>query len=192
MIIPDGYAQVNLKWTWSTSGQTAEVVYGVAVDNDALDVFAVASAVADAYDAAALASVQTGAITLTSILVKFGPNDTGPSTEFAQSVDGTLSGNAVTPNNSLLITKATLHGGRTGRGRMYWPGTQEGVWDDYGHLDSGAADTFQSKFDDFWTAHVSADIPMYLLHADSGPDPFAVSVLIVRPLIATQRRRLGR
>ena len=192
MIIPDGYAQINLKFLWPDSSQRAEVVFGVALDDVGLDPHTTAQAVQNAYGDAGLEQVQGEDISLDTILCKFGPNATGGSFELGVGQAGTLTGGLTTPQNSLLVSKVTLHGGRHGRGRSYWPGTQEGVWDNFGNLDAGARETFQSKFDDFVTALVSADIPMYLLHGDDVTTPFAVTSLLVQPLIATQRRRLGR
>ena len=197
MLIPDGYAQVNLHWTWTATAQVAEVAFGVALDDIALTPASVAAFVFSAYDSAGLDQVNTPAITLDNIHVKFGPNETGAAADAPQASPGVLTGNSVTPNVTLLIRKNTLHGGHRGRGRMYWPGIQEGVVDDYGQVDSGAVTTFQSKFDDFLTALIATNTPMYVLHAapttehpEEPPAPFAVDNLQVMSTVATQRRRL--
>ena len=192
MIIGEGQAQINLKFLWPTSGQRAQVVYGVhntLADHTAEEV---ATAVLAAYDDNGMAQIQGGSIKLDTILVKLGPNDTGNAFEIGADIAGTLSGTLATPQNSLLVTKVTAEGGRKGRGRMYWPGTQEGVWDNYGVIDNAARATFQSHFDDWFDSHTAAELPMALLHGDPDTPSSTITSLLVRNLIATQRRRLGR
>lgn len=190
MIIPESLAQVNLRWSWPVSGQTAECAFGVDNEASLFDADVIADKVETAYNAGDLRTVQVTTIRLVSILVKLGPNETGASFEKLTSQPGTLSGEGVQPNTSLLITKQTSFGGRRGKGRLYWPGIQDGVIDPYGSLTSGTASTFQTKFTAFLTGLSTADIPMSLLHADPGHSPYLVTSLVVQNLVATQRRRL--
>lgn len=190
MVIPDEYAQVNLLFDWTTTQLKAEVVFGISRATLAFTPEDVADNVETAYLDGDLRTVQTTFITLTSINVKFGPNDTGPSFELPVSHQGTLTNEGVTPNTALLIKKTTAVGGRRGRGRMYWPGIEEGVIDAYGNIDPGAQSTFQDKFTSFKESLSTNDVPMVVLHGQSGFTPHLVSSLIVQPVAATQRRRL--
>lgn len=191
MIIDAGFAQANLIWSWPTSGQRAECTLGLTLPSTPPTPEDAAQSVLDSYDAAAMAQIQTGVITLVGVHVKFGPNDTGGAFDLPADIDGTLSGNSVTPNVTLLVKKLTTAGGRAGRGRFYWPGIQEGVVNDYGVLDSGAKDTFQGLFDDFRSSLLGFDLIPTLLH-NSAETPDAITAFEVQTLVATQRRRLGR
>ena len=190
MFIPEDYAQINLKFTGDAAPTGAEVTFGADVSGTAGDPSSIAAAVSVAYQDAGLDGISVGALTLSTILVKFGPNDTGPSFELPASHGGDLSGQGVTPNTSLLVKKSTAVGGRRGRGRIYWPGIEEGVIDAFGNIDPTAQSTFQGLFDGFRTALSSGDVPMVVLHADTGFTPHLVEDLIVQNVAATQRRRL--
>ena len=190
MVIPDGYAQVNLKFAWPTTQLKAEVVFGISLPDSSMSVTDAANAVETAYLDPPMTAVQSHFCGLETILVKFGPNDTGPSFELPASHGGDLSGQGVTPNTSLLVKKSTAVGGRRGRGRIYWPGIEEGVIDAFGNIDPTAQSTFQGLFDGFRTALSSGDVPMVVLHADTGFTPHLVEDLIVQNVAATQRRRL--
>lgn len=190
MIIPENYSQANLRFVWAATGQTAEVAFGVSNPGTGFTAAQVASKVGNAINAGDLRTVMVATIAVTDILVKNGPNDTGASAIDGTDHTGTLTGQGVQPNTALLVTKATGFGGRRGRGRMYWPGIQDAVIDDYGNLTSGTAATFQTKFDAFLTSLDTAGIPMVLLHDSPTPSPYPVSSLIVQTKVATQRRRL--
>jgi len=190
VIIPVGFAQVNLQWEWLAGGHHAECAYGIAVDDVALGPVEVAATIGGIYTAVGMDGVQSSAISLVNVHVKFGPNETGGAADVAAGIDGALSGAGVTPNTSLLVHKRTEFGGRRGSGRFYWPGIEEGVVGATGLLSTEAHDTFQGLFEDFLNAHVDASVPVYLLHGDEVAGPHAVVSVGVDNLVATQRRRL--
>lgn len=192
MVIPVDYAQVNLEFLWQVSGQKAEVAYGVQLVDPSDTPQDVANSVVGAYTANTMASLQVGKVALSNVHVKFGPNDVGASLDFPQNIVGTATGEGLAPNSALLVSKNTAFGGRRGRGRMYWPGIQDGTIDDYGHVTTASLATYQSKFTAFLASHVSSNIPMVLLHGSNPPLPYLVTTLAVQTLMGTQRRRLGR
>ena len=192
MIIPVDYAQVNLQWTWTASGQTAEVAFGVQVVDPSDTPQDVATAVINAYTVNTMASLQVSKLSLTNVHVKFGPNDVGASLDNPVSIVGTATGEGLAPNSALLITKNTAFGGRKGRGRMYWPGIQDGTIDDYGLVTTASFATYQTKFTAFLASLVGSNIPMVVLHGSNPPLPYLVTTLAVQHLMGTQRRRLGR
>lgn len=190
MVIPDGYGQVNLRFVWPTTQLKAEVVFGISLTDESMSISDAANAVETAYLDAPMTDAQSHFIGLETILVKFGPNDTGPSFELPASHGGGNSGQGVTPNTCLLVKKTTSVGGRRGRGRIYWPGIEEGVIDAYGNIDPTALDTYQDLFTTFKEALSSSDVPMVVLHAETGFTPHLVDSLICQNVAATQRRRL--
>ena len=190
MVIPDEYAQVNLRFAWPTTQLKAEVVFGISRADLSMSITDVANAVETAYLDGPLTDAMSHFCGLETILVKFGPNDTGPSFELIASHGGSAAGQGVTPNTSLLVKKTTSVGGRRGRGRIYWPGIEEGVIDAFGNIDPTAIDVYQDAFTAFKESLSSSSIPMVVLHAQSGFTPHLVDSLIVQSVAATQRRRL--
>jgi hypothetical protein len=192
VFIPTGYAQINLMWTWTASSQTAECEFGVNLDGYPGGVSEAASDVLTAYGDANMKVLQTNHITLTNVHCKFGPNDTGAAGDAPAGIAGDLSTQGLTPNTCVLITKVTELGGRHGRGRMYWPGWEEGTVDSYGILDDDAFGAFVTHMTEFHDALDSAGLPMELLHTADTPDPSPIVALTPQRKVATQRRRLGR
>jgi len=121
------------------------------------------------------------------------------------SVEGTVTfstgaGGASLPSNcAVLFKKTSATGGRKGRGRFYlpWSVADSGV-NDIGQIDPGDVPEYQALADSFLEdlASDSPPAPMVILHDSEGagiePSPSVVLALTVDPLIATQRRRLGR
>lgn len=192
MIIPVDYAQVNLQWTWTASAQKAEVAFGVQLVDPSDTPEDVANHVQNAYTVNTMASLQVAKLSLTNIHVKFGPNDVGAAFDLPSSIVGTAAGEGLAPNSALLITKNTAFGGRKGRGRMYWPGIQDGTIDDYGLVTVASFASYQTKFTAFLSSLVGSNIPMVVLHGTNPPLPYLVTSLAVQHLMGTQRRRLGR
>lgn len=191
MIIPEDYGQVNFRWTWTATGQIAECALGIQLPVSLPDPASLATTIAGIYVSTNMATVQAAQVSLTNIHVKYGPNSTGASADHPTGVPGTLTGDTIPPNTALLIKKGTSFGGRHGKGRMYWPGIQDGVVDSYGLVTTSALGTFQTKFDAFRAAFNAADIDWVVLHGSDTPVPYLVNSLVCRQKVGTQRRRLG-
>ena len=190
MIIPAGFAQVNLQFTGDNLPTGAEVTFGVD-DNGALTATQIAEAVSNAVVVGDFMSRLVDDMTLTTIHVKKGPNSTGAFTDLPTAIPGESVSNGVSPNVSFLVRKVTSQGGRQGAGRMFFPGlTEAGIGSD-GLLDTTVRGNLQAHFDTFLSTLSGDSVPMVLLHGDATA-PFIVDELQVAEVGATQRRRLRR
>lgn len=190
MLIPDGYAQANFRYTGASTPLGAEVVMGfdIALANE--EGVALADALFDAFGLV-IANGFTTSTTITSCLLKYGPNATGPSYEATGSISGTGAGDAVSPNTAVLVSKSTAMGGRQGRGRMYLPGLAESEQGTGGTVSGATVTAIQGNFVDFDAAlNALAVVPVLLRSADSPitvPQP--ITGWTVQSRVATQRRR---
>jgi hypothetical protein len=96
------------------------------------------------------------------------------------------------PATCVLVAKQTAHRGRANKGRMFLPGLlQDSQVENDGTIPSGQVTGLQTAFTAFLGQLSSNSVPMYILHkSDPTLAPSLVESLTVRPLIATQRRRL--
>jgi hypothetical protein len=91
---------------------------------------------------------------------------------------------------AVLIRKRTPFGGKTGKGRMFFPGIAENYTQSGGLLVASDRTAMQNQADIWLAAHDTAGVPIQLLHSAAGLAPFVVTDLEVQQLLATQRRRL--
>lgn len=194
MIIPEGYAQVNLIFGGSAVPLGAQTTYGIELGDPADSASVVAQQVLGIYSASDLKTVIPTNMNLTSILVKFGPNATGQSALISAGIVSTGGTPNDSPAVSILVHKNTSFGGRSGRGRSYFPGVVEAGANAGGGLTPTFIGQWQSRLDDFREGHATADIPMVLLHGSSPviAEPLVINELQVDTRVATQRRRLRR
>lgn len=190
MIIPPGFAQVNLKWTGTSVPLGAQSTFGVE-NASGLTADQIADAVGDSIAAGTLKASWVATCQINSILVKRGPNDTGSASELGYVIVGTMSGTGVQPQVSYLIQKITELGGRHGRGRLYWPGCSETFVNNSGVIDTGVQASFQGALSTWRVAMATANLPLVLLHSDAT-SPTPITNLNVQTTVATQRRRLRR
>jgi len=190
MTIPAGFAQVNIKFVGASIPTGAEVTFGV-TDGLAEGPEAIAEAVDGLLTSTGCLAPLSQTVDINTILVKVGPDDTGPSAEIPSEGGGGTAGNVAPPNLAVLIRKNTSLGGRHGQGRLFLPGVIETVVGDDGALDTTFRNGLQSDWNDFLAALVLAEIPMTLLHGDATA-PTVVTSLTVQAIAATQRRRLRR
>lgn len=193
MIIPDGFGQVNFLFGGIAAPTGAQCTLGFHVDPASGDAFAAATGF-DAMWASRILPQQSSEILFLGCLVKFGPVDTGPSAQVSRSTAGSLTGNGSQPNVAYLVRKSSDLGGRSGRGRMYIPGVNEGDVNSSGALTSTRRTALQTAVEAFMADAATAGNPLYLLHGNSlGIHvPSILTGLSVDATVATQRRRLRR
>lgn len=191
MIIPAGFGQCNLRFVGSGVPSGAEMTFGFENEDD-LDPVVVANTIGDIYDDSNMRNNFATDCSLSSILVKLGPNVDGPSAEVSHLVPGTIAASGTTPQVALLITKMTAIGGRKGRGRFYQPGLAEASVTQDGVIDPDYLAGAQSQYTDFLARLAGGALRMVLLHGSADDAPNGVGFLTVQSLVATQRRRLRR
>jgi len=193
VIIPTGCAQVNFIYTGASVPTGAQWTLGLDISGFIGDPAAVGAAISTNYTESNF-DAQTGAnCDLTGILVKFGPNATGPSALVAANEGGVGGGDSI-PNIAALAHKNTEDGGHAGRGRTYFPGVQESSVVDGGALVAAYRTALQTCFDTFYDKCVADELFPVLLHGENSPlsIPSAMLGWTVDATAATQRRRLRR
>lgn len=110
----------------------------------------------------------------------------------AAAVTATGTGTPLPQNCALLWHKLTGAGGRTGKGRMYLPGVDEGSISSIGALGTGDAATMNTAAGLFLTdiESILGVNSAVLLHSGEADIPNAITALTVDLKVATQRRRL--
>jgi hypothetical protein len=192
MLIPDGYGQVNIKFTGVGAPLGAQCTFGVQFVGTPVSLTDLAQDISDAWDARIMPQLSS-AISHTSTLLKKGPNDTGAFVEVPGGGAGAGAATGVTPQVCHLISKITNHGGRSGRGRMYLPGLLEGNVDAAGIINpttvANVSAAFALLLSDLETTLTS---PMVLLHGETSPatGPYIVENMICQSKVATQTDRL--
>lgn len=190
-LIPSGFAQINWKFAGTSAPNGAEVTLGVDISSyTGTPADAAGDAIA-AYNSA-VDSIMPATVTLASVLVKFGPNATGPSAEVTSGNAGSGGGASTSPNVAWLVHKNTALGGRAGRGRMYWPGVQESEVDPSGNLTTAFQTGAQTAMNNFLAALATDLLIPVVLHGAASPlsAPTTITGLTVDGRAATQRRRL--
>jgi hypothetical protein len=193
VVVPVGYAQVTIGFTGSAVPTGAAVTFGLDISAGPATPALVAVAVDNAYFSSGIPTqIATGA-NETSILVKFGPDNLGPSAEIATNNPGT-GGSSGVPNTAWLVRKVTALGGRAGRGRFFLPGVPEAEVDPSGIIDSSSVTGMQTAVDDFFSELAVGGMIPVLLHSEGSPlnIPTEITSHEVQSLAATQRRRLRR
>ena len=190
-VIPSGYAQINWKFTGTSCPNGAEVTLGVDVSSYGGTPAAAAGDAISAYNTT-VDAITPATVTLSSVLVKFGPNATGPSAEVSSGNAGSGGGASASPNVAWLVHKQTAQGGRAGRGRMYWPGVQESEVDPSGVLSTAFVTGAQTAMNNFLSALATDLLIPVVLHGATSPlsTPTTILTLSVDGRAATQRRRL--
>jgi hypothetical protein len=192
MLIPVGFAQVNHIFGGPGLPRGAQVTYGVSNTGPGSGAYTAPQLAEFCHSlwVAHLLAKQSSNMTLNETRVKFGPNDTGADATFSDPKPGTDSPNQDSPQVCALIRKRTPFGGKTGKGRMFFPGINEGQTDIGGTLSNGVRDSMQVAFNAFLDALDAGGATMQLLHTSPTLPAFVVTDLEVQKTLATQRRRL--
>lgn len=191
MPIPVDYAQTNLYFGGVALPQGAEVTMGWDISSYPSSPAQLAEDVFTSCSQNILDNVVEG-VTLTGCLAKFGPDATGPSALFSANSAGSIAGEGVPPQVSVLMRKHTSSGGRAGRGRSYWPGAQMGGIDESGTIDGVVLTAWQTACVAFINQVASELATAVVLHGAGSPltTPSPITSVTVDGTLATQRRRL--
>lgn len=108
-------------------------------------------------------------------------------------ITGVLTGQLLPANTAWLIQKLTGFAGKKNRGRMFLPAvpavTPQSINPNL--VDTAQLALMQTKWDDFRTALISADLLPVILHQQGVADPpRPVTSFVVAPRFATQRGRM--
>src|SRR3972149_1785273 len=121
MPIPSGFGQVNYRFSGAGAPSGAEVTFGFTVPGGD-DPTTAGGDLITAWNATDMPDLYSLSLTFEEVLVKFGPDATGPSAVTPAGGAGGL-GAAGGPQQAYLVHKHTALGGRQGRGRFYVPGS---------------------------------------------------------------------
>lgn len=202
MTTPPGYASCSYELKHTLMTRSAYITFGV--DPTGTDPAAVADLLRGQFAATgSLFSCIDSNVVLVGTRVSLG-TDTGEDLVGA-SVTQVLCTRALTSlpaNCATLVHKITARGGRRGRGRMYIPwAIASATVTEAGTIVSGDVTAVQNAVNAWRTAVIATVGPLVLLHRPSLPEvqppttpgpPNEITSMVVDPLVATQRRRLGR
>lgn len=190
MVIPELFAQVNYRFTGLCCPTGAEVTMGV--DNTAAGMTAqeLGTAMGNAFVANLLPDLSQS-ITLSSVLVKLGPNDTGASAEVAYGNAGTAGATGEVPQCAILVQKITGSGGRAGRGRFFLPGAPESTFSAAGVMSGANQLNWADNLDAYQNEVEATTLSLALLHGPTSPInvPTLITSLAPQLRAGTQRRR---
>jgi hypothetical protein len=194
MDIPDGYAQLNFRFTGSAAPTGAECTLGINLEATSVDPEALGDLAFGWVEDSGLKADWSSQITLSSILVKYGPTLTGPSGIATGEIIGTYSSSDELANTSFLFHKNTAFGGRAGKGRMYWPGAPMQEADSGGVLDGTFLTAVNTDLNALYAQITGDSLTPVLLHGDESPltTPTPLLGFSCDAKLATQRRRLRR
>jgi len=193
MTIPIGYAQIN----WICSGANlptgAQFTLGVDISGYAGSPADLGAIAIIEYDDHIAPSVVDGC-GISGVLVKFGPDATGPSALVSGNVNGEAAGTPSPPQVSYLALKHTALGGRAGRGRMYIPGVPEAQVGGSGVLEGTWRANLETGLNTVLAELALAGAEPVVLHQPGSPllVPTPITSMTVSTRVATQRQRLRR
>jgi hypothetical protein len=203
MTIPPGYAGFTVRLSHASVSRPAYITGGVEIVTPPVTSVAVVLETIFAGAGSDFAELMDFDVTIGPVTAYIG-QDGGES--IVQSGTLTRNGGVATtslPGNcAVLVHKRTARGGRRGRGRWFIPWTiGESNVDEAGKITPANVTQLQTEMTALLGDFDSIGLPLVVLHEPSAPDaenpttaglPNRVTQLVVDPLIATQRRRLGR
>lgn len=194
MIIPADFAQANFRFTGVALPNGAELTLGLDIALYPGTPAALATGLGADFVSSGFLPLMSSEVSMSSVLVKFGPNATGPSAVSPVAGGGTGASTSVTPNVTTLIRKNTAFGGRSGRGRWYFPGCNEANVANNGDVSGAYITAMNTALITFLGKIETRDVTPVLLHGVDAPltIPTPITSMQCQPLAATQRRRLRR
>jgi hypothetical protein len=193
MLIPEGFAQINAINTGAGVPTGAQWTLGIGLEDSLFTPETLAKEFENWLLNSGLYQSVANDVAVTSVLCKFGPNNTGPSFLEVANEPGS-GGTGGPPNTAFLVHKQTSLGGRAGRGRFFLPGVPEAVVNSNGLLTSGTATAVNNRLSDFIGEMTASGVVPVVLHNEGSPIviPTAITAMTCDAKVATQRRRLRR
>lgn len=192
MAIPAGYAQANLIFTGLDVPTGAECTMGLNLAGFIIEnPVVIANAVMSCWNDSTLPSQLSSGCSMSRVDVKIGPDATGPSgssTTAGAAGTGAAPGN---PSTSLLVTKATLFGGRAGKGRFYLPAPQALGLETDGRVKTTYGNGVQDDLNSFFGKLDAAELAPVVFHGPNSPldDPTPITGFVLSRRVGNQRRR---
>lgn len=194
IVIPPGFAHIDMAFRHASYQRDAHVTLGVAFDTFPGS-GVVAVEVLDAW-MDTLNSRLDSNVTMRQVEATIGQDGSDPLVEVAiNTTVGGASASSVSPGQAVGIRKNTGLGGRRNSGRMFLPWfLPEGNVDEVGIINPTTVGQIQTEATAFWTALVSSVAldGMVILHRTGGssvPPPTLVTSLQVDNVVSSQRRR---
>jgi hypothetical protein len=196
MAVTPGFADVSLQVSSTIMSRPSFVTFGVDPSSSTPDSIA-QSVYTAATSAGSLISKVDSGCTIGPTTIRLG-QDGGEALVgyWSLRANGAISLTSPPPNVAVLIHKRTARGGRRGRGRLFMPWfVDETTIDEAGIIAPATVTSLATCVEVFRTALATNGVPMVVLHEPgktTAGAPDVVTSLTVDPLVATQRRRLGR
>jgi len=194
MIIPEGFAQANIKYAGAALPTGAEITLGLDTRTYAGTALALATEVLTQFQSTAIRLNTSTEVTISSCVIKFGPNEVGATAEYSNPLAGTGGTASSSPNTAWLVQKTSAFGGRTGRGRMYIPGIAETLHNGAGVITPANRTSMQNAMETLRANLVAFGASPVVLHGSATVvvPPRLIVAFNVDAKVATQRRRLRR
>lgn len=192
MIIPnEDYAQVNVRYEGADLPFGAEWTLGFSINSFAGDPEDLGALMVDALQTNDIQAFTATGNTISSVLVKYGPNETGPMAEVVAGITCNGGTGGESPAACALVKKNTAHGGRRGRGRFYIPGVPQSAFGIGGLTGPTYQAAANASLQDFLDQLTAAGAGPVLLHGPDHPteSPYLITSFFFDSRIATQRRR---
>lgn len=194
--IPEGFAQCSLPFTHTGLGRKAVVTMAAATGAAGGDISAMCDDILASFNDLIVAFVDSEVVCGPVAASAGAAGGTTVPFVGTDTVTGGVTQASNPANVALLVQKLTSDGGRSGRGRFYWPWLlADSVVNELGFIDGGVVTSLQTAFDSALdTLSTEPTAPgMWILHqVGSGLSASAVTSLVVDNQIGTQRRRLAR
>lgn len=195
MVIPAGYAKLTYEFGGAGLPGGAVVTCGLNVEawEGTPDEAALAARLE--LDDANIVESLSNVVRLVRTTVQFGPEPIGPTGVDTGQIVGGIANPYDTPAVSFLVKKTTGIGGRSARGRWYWPGIPDAQTENGGVMSAAFQVDMQGKFTLWRTGMIGAGMLPVILHqspSSSDEVPYPVIAMTVERSLATQRRRQRR
>lgn len=191
-MIPADYAQMNVFYSGNALPNGAQWTCGIDVSLYPGTPLALATTIRGHLQTSGVQGLTSNNQFIDAVLVKFGPDATGPSAVYANPIACTGGAESDSPAFATLVHKNTPFGGRSGRGRIYLPVPPDGAVGIGGGITPTQVGDCNTAMNLFLGKMAADDVPLVVLHRPGAPivTPSVITSFSTMALGATQRRRL--